>query len=504
MITFAQLLAAVPEARQVRGADVPVTGVFTDSRQVPPGGVFVAIRGLQQDGHDFIADAVRRGAAAIVYEDPTRDRLIPERTASARVSSTRRAAALAAARFWGEPSHSLYLVGVTGTNGKTTTTYCVAQVLRACGFQTAVIGTLGLTVGGQTVELERTTPEATDLQRLLAQVRRQGVTHVSMEVSSHALDLERTAGIRFDAAVFTNLTQDHLDYHASLEEYLAAKLRLFTEYAESARPEKDLLGIVNADDAAAAEVLTRASCRTLTYGIKSDCDVRARDVEVGAAGATFRVETPRGQARIRLRLGGAFNVYNALAAVALAVGAELPLDAVVAGLEAMEPVPGRFERVDEGQNFTVIVDYAHSPDSLRNILESARALRPRRLWCVFGCGGDRDRGKRPVMGRVATELADQCVITSDNPRSEDPEAIIREIVAGVARNNYTIQPDRRRAIGEAVAACGPGDLLVIAGKGHEACQIIGDRTVPFDDREVAREALRARSAGAGAPEGDAS
>ena len=492
MTTFGELLAALPEATAVRGAGMPIHGVSTDSRRIEAGWAFVCIRGFETDGHRFAGAAVAAGASAVVYEDPAAVADVPDSVASARVPDTRLAAALLAARFWGEPSRELVLCGVTGTNGKTSTTFMLDAILRAAGHRSAVIGTLGLSVGGETTELARTTPESDELQALLAEVKRRGITHVTMEVSSHALELKRTAGLLFDVACFTNLTQDHLDFHADLDEYLATKLTLFTEYAEAARPEKEMVAAVNVDDPSGPVVRERAACRVLTYGIESEADVRGSDLQARPDGVDLRVSTPAGEGLLSLQIGGSFSAYNALAATTCAVGLGVELEAAAEGLRRLPGVPGRFEPVSEGQDFTVVVDYAHSPDGLRNVLTSARALNPRRVLCVFGCGGDRDRTKRPIMGSVATELADQCIVTSDNPRSEEPDDIIADIIGGIAGSNYEIVPDRREAIFRAVGLCERGDLLVIAGKGHETYQIFRDRTIDFDDRQVAREALRGR------------
>jgi UDP-N-acetylmuramyl-tripeptide synthetase len=388
----------------------------------------------------------------------------------------------------------------------------IESIFRAAGYGTGVIGTLGARIGDRALPGEHTTPEAPDLQALLAQMVDARVSAVAMEVSSHALALDRTLGCEYDVGVFTNLTQDHLDFHETFEEYFDAKAALFRDYPKHSS--KRFTGVINRDDPYGARLVDLCAGDVLTYGIESDARIRAGQVTATPSGIEFHVAVAGGPSgRIRLRLGGHFNVYNALAAIGVGVAAGLPWETVAAGLEAVRGVPGRFEAVDEGQPFAVLVDYAHTPDGLLNVLRAARALSPRRLIVVFGCGGDRDRTKRPIMGRMAAEYADLAIVTSDNPRSENPDAIIAEILTGMeggARransegNGTTVpgarssplaevvaEPDRRAAIERAIRSAGPGDLVLIAGKGHEDYQIFADRTVHFDDREVAREALRA-------------
>ncbi len=488
--SLAQLTAPWADSRRLVGSQ-PVSGIVTDSRQVAAGDVFVAIKGYQHDGHQFIAEAVDRGAAAVVYQAPESAHLIPEQVSAIRVDDSRRAAAHLAAEFYGHPSRFLKLVGVTGTNGKTTVAYMMDSIWQAGGASTGLITTPSRIIAGRSLPADRTTPDSVELQRLLAQMRQEGVSHVSLEVSSHGLQLDRTWRCKFDAVIFTNLSQDHLDFHQNLEEYFAAKLRLFTDYAQLAAPEKSLVAAVNIDDVAGQRIQQQAQCRVVTYGLEQQVEVTGTRAEIGAAGIDFELHLPECPAvPVHLALTGGFNLYNALAAAACAHGLGIEADQIAAGLRALRNVPGRFERIDEGQDFTVIVDYAHTPDALDNVLSTARALQPNRLLCVFGCGGDRDRGKRPQMGQIATAKADFTIITSDNPRSEEPMAIIGEIVAGVVGNSYAVESDRRQAILDAVNQCQSGDILLIAGKGHETYQIFADCQVPFDDREVAREALQ--------------
>jgi len=389
----------------------------------------------------------------------------------------------AADTFYGHPSHELDVIGVTGTNGKTTTCFLMYSVLEAAGLRPALLGTVQSRIGGQVAEVKRTTPESIDLQAQFRQMAHAGDQSCAMEVSSHALELGRVAGTRFAAAGFTNLTQDHLAFHPTMEDYYAAKRGLFTSGPWPAA--------VNVGDRFGQRLAREAVGPVLTYaGSGEEAAVRPHALELGEGGAIALIaRTPRGLLPLHVRLRGGFNVENVLLAVALAELLELPHEAVRTGISSLEGVPGRFEPVDAGQPFTVLVDYAHTPDSLENVLESARRITAGSLIVVFGCGGDRDRGKRPLMGRIATELADIAIVTSDNPRSEEPEAIIAEILEGA--DGAEVEPDRREAIARAVGEAGEGDVVVIAGKGHEQGQQFADRTIPFDDREVARAALEA-------------
>jgi len=490
MLTLAQLIKDVPGSRIVAGGNVTISRITADSRLVEPGAAFICIRGFETDGHLYAADAVAKGAVAVIYQDESALPALPPGTASAVVPDSRKAAAVIANTFYGHPSRDLRVVGVTGTNGKTTTVYLVDSILGTAGRTTGVITTLERRIAGRTLPADRTTPDALELQSLLRQMVDAGVTDVAMEISSHALQLSRTAGTKLDAAVFTNLTQDHLDFHADIDEYFRSKLLLFTDYADAARPEKELRGVVNADDPYGREIARQARCPIITYGLSDDADVRACDIKLRRDGTDLELYVLGNTTAVTLRLVGLFNVYNALAAAACTTGLGIKLDVVTEGLCAASAPPGRFERVDEGQPFGVVVDYAHTPDGLRNVLRAAHGLGPERLLVIFGCGGDRDRSKRPLMARVAEELADVVIVTSDNPRSEIPEAIIAEIVAGFRGNDFVVEPDRRAAIRCGIEMCQPDDLLIIAGKGHETYQIFADKTIHFDDREVAREFLR--------------
>jgi UDP-N-acetylmuramoyl-L-alanyl-D-glutamate--2,6-diaminopimelate ligase len=476
---LAQLLAALPNREVLGDATVPIAGIGYRSQEVRPGWLFFCVPGTRTDGHRFAAAAAEAGAVAVVVE---RRLDLPPGVTQVVVQSVRPSMGPVAAAFYGRPADALVMVGVTGTNGKTTTTYLLERIFREAGLTPGVIGTTGIRVDGKPAGYDRTTPEAPDLQRILAEMRDGGVGAVAMEVSSHGLHQHRVDGVRYGCAVFTNLSQDHLDYHGTLQEYFEVKSRLFT-------PVMARSAAINADSPEGRRLL-RSDLPTVTYGLGEDADVRAEDVMAAAGGLSFRV----GTLEISSPLRGAFNVHNSLAALAAARQVGIDDGAAVRGIAALHGVPGRMEPVESGQPFQVLVDYAHTPDSLENVLRAARPLAdPNRVIAVFGCGGDRDRGKRPLMGRAATSLADLAVITSDNPRSEDPSAIIVEIEPGAAlgRGRYVLEPDRRRAIRVALAEARAGDVVVIAGKGHETGQELADRTIPFDDRIVAREELEA-------------
>jgi UDP-N-acetylmuramoyl-L-alanyl-D-glutamate--2,6-diaminopimelate ligase len=459
-----RLITALGPVEVRGGAPTDIADLAYDTRQVGPGALFFCVPGDRADGHDFAEEAVGRGAAALVVERPV-GLSVPQLI----VPSARSAMAVAADEFFERPTEELVLAGVTGTNGKTTTTFLIHSIFDAAGMRPGLIGTIESRVGGAARPAVRTTPEAIDLQRTFRSMLDAGDRSVAMEATSHGSELGRLELVRFDALAFTNLTQDHLDFHGSMDRYYEAKRRLFVEH------EPAPAAAINIGDEwgrrLADELRLLDLAPLLTYGLADDAELRWEDVGV---------ET---------RLYGRFNRENILAAVAVSRLLGVPAAAIDEGLSRLSGVPGRFESVDEGQPFTVLVDYAHTPDSLANVLRAARELTGGQLICVFGCGGDRDRGKRPEMGRIASELADVAIVTSDNPRSEDPLAIIEEILAGVAED-VRVEPDRRAAIAQAVEQAGERDVVVIAGKGHEQGQEFADRKVPFDDREVAREALR--------------
>jgi len=481
---------------EVRGdGGTVVTDVVLDTRKVVQGALFCCVPGSRFDGHDLAGAALAAGAAALCVERP-----LELDAPQLLVGSVRAVLPWLADAFFDHPSRRLDLVGVTGTNGKTTTTYMVEAILRAAGRTAGLLGTVEVRVGGRRRPAVHTTPEAPDLQRLLAEMADAGVQAAAMEVSSHGLALHRVDATRFRAAVFTNLTQDHLDFHAGLDDYFQAKRRLFTAPFTP-------LGIVNLDDRYGRLLAGTAEVAVVTTGIDTDADWRATEVAASLDGASFRLRSPAGSRPIRLRLAGHFNVANALGALAAADALGIDLDTAVAGLEGLAGVPGRFERVDAGQPFTVLVDYAHTPDSLENLLRAARAVTGGRVIVVFGCGGDRDRAKRPLMGEIAGRLADVAVVTSDNPRSEPPEAIVAQVAEGVARaapgGGFRVEVDRRAAIRAALAMAEPGDAVLVAGKGHEQGQELADGVkIPFDDRVVAAEELHALL-GAGSSRGRA-
>ncbi len=463
--------------RDLMGRDAPeveISALAYSSNSVTPGALFFCVPGFTSDGHDFAPEAVKRGAVALVSERRL-DLGVPEVV----VDDVRAAMGPAAARFYGDPTAGLDVVGITGTNGKTTTAFLVRHLLEAAGRQTGLLGTVKRVVGGVEEEVERTTPEAIDLQATFRRMQDSGDTAVAMEVSSHALELGRVAGIRFAVRVFTNLTQDHLDFHETMEAYFEAKRRLFDGPG---------LSVVNVDDEHGRRIASEVDA--VTFGIERDADYRAREIEFDFAGSRFTLETPDGPVAVDSPLPGLFNVLNVIGAIA----AVRSLGVEEISLEGFERVPGRFEPVDEGQDFGVLVDYAHTPDSLENVLRTARELTRGRLHVVFGAGGDRDPTKRPLMGRAARQYADRLLVTSDNPRSEPPEAIIDQVMEG-AGSDAERDADRRRAIGRAIAEAEPGDVVVIAGKGHEQGQEFEHgRKEPFDDKAVARDALRSRVA----------
>ncbi len=473
-----RLIAALGPAHVVQRAPVDVSDLAYDTRHVTSGSLFFCVPGERADGHDFAADALARGAVALVVEREL-DADVPQLV----VADAREAMAIAAGEFFGHPSQELTVVGVTGTSGKTTSAFLLFAVLASAGLRPGLLGTIETRIGGERRPAVRTTAEAIDLQRTLRELVDAGDRSCAMEATSHGSTLKRLLGTCFAALVFTNLGRDHLDLHGSIEAYFDAKRRLFVD-AEPPPP-----AAVNVGDAhgrALADELRRLDRAPLvTFGLVDDAEVRPRELDLSASGATLRV----GDLLVRTPLLGRFNVENVLGVVAAARLLDLPDEAVVTGIEAVRGVPGRFERVDEGQPFLVVVDYAHEPDALERALAAARALAANRVVCVFGCGGDRDRAKRPLMGAAATRGADVVVVTSDNPRSEDPLAIIGEILGGV-EGDVHVEPDRRRAIERAIELAEPGDVVLVAGKGHERGQEIAGRVRPFDDREVARDALR--------------
>lgn len=487
-----QLFEGISGAHIYGEPGLAVTGLEYHSQRVTPGQVFFAIRGWKEDGNRFIPEALARGAVAVASE------LLPDsfsgRTPAVwvQVADVRRALALSAGRFYGDPSRQLRLVGITGTNGKTTTAFLVAAILDVAGWKPALFGTIEYRLageGGVRSVASHTTPESLDLQRMLREVVEGGGRSAVMEVSSHALALERVTGCRFYTAVFTNVSRDHLDFHGDEENYYAAKEKLFLPPEGTPPP---AWAVLNADDPRCSILRGKIGGTMMTYGVEAAADVTARRWKATRQGIEFTAMTPAGPVEVRSPLLGRHNLSNLLAAVAAATTFEISPDEISRGIASVR-VPGRMETIEEGQPFGVVVDYAHTEDALRNLISSARELTPQgRLILVFGCGGERDRSKRPAMG-LAAGACDWVVLTSDNPRGEDPLQILNDVTVGLqkASARYVVEPDRAQAIERAVAEAHPGDLVLLAGKGHEQYQIIGDRKIPFDDREVARAALRA-------------
>jgi UDP-N-acetylmuramoyl-L-alanyl-D-glutamate--2,6-diaminopimelate ligase len=481
-------------SRTIGDPSIRIQSLEIDSRKVKPGCLFFCLPGHTVDGHDFAPQAIERGACALVT---TRE--LPLSVPQLIVPDTRQALAMIADFYYGRPSYALRPIGITGTNGKTTTTYLIEQIWTDVGVSIGVIGTIETRYGGLSLSMSGTTPDVLELQQIFHSMVKAGTERCVMEVSSHALEQGRVKGCRFRTAVFTNLTQDHLDYHGTMEAYEAAKGLFFSRLGNtfSDNPEDRAFSVLNADDPASLRFAKLTSSEVLTYGIENEAHVRASEVRITASGTSFTLDTFLGSRQVSLQLVGKFNVYNVLAALGAALCEGIDLDAAIQSLERIPGVPGRVEAVSEGQPFAVIVDYAHTPDSLDNVLRTVKELTAGDVICVFGCGGDRDTTKRPIMGRIAAEHANRLIVTSDNPRTEDPLAILRDIEAGlkeaeISPERYVLEPDRRTAIQIAVEMASPGDVVLIAGKGHETYQIIGGLTQPFDDRLVAKEAIRSR------------
>jgi UDP-N-acetylmuramoyl-L-alanyl-D-glutamate--2,6-diaminopimelate ligase len=485
-MTIEEILTGV-RLRTSLPADLALTHIENleyDSRRVKPGTLFFAFQGKRADGRAFALSAIRGGARAVASDLP---RPADFEGAWIEVEDGRRALAIACRNLYAGLDERLRITGVTGTNGKTTVTHLVDSILRAAGYTTAMVGTIQYQVAGEIRPAVNTTPESLDLYRIFAELAGRGGTHVTMEVSSHALALGRVYGIQFHSAVFTNLTRDHLDFHRTMEEYFAAKQLLFDGCG--APPPAHVA--VNADDPYGRRIRVAPESERIAYGLEKGADVWPSRIRSTAQGLEFDMHAVGRSVAVRSPLIGKFNLYNILAACCAGLHAGLDLEAIARGVEKCSAVAGRFERLDEGQPFTVVVDYAHTDDALRNVIQAARALAPRRVLTLFGCGGDRDRDKRPLMGAAAAELSDFVVLTSDNPRSEDPLAIMNDAMVGVRRHEvrYIAEPDREKAIGKVLAEAGPGDIVLLAGKGHETYQILRDRTIPFDDRAVARRIL---------------
>ncbi len=477
----------VASATPSNGTDLEISQIACDSRKVQPGALFFALHGAKQDGNTFIQDAIRRGAVAIASQEALAATL-PPNVRAIQVTDPRRALAIASANFYDHPANALQLVAVTGTNGKTTTTCIVDAIIKASGAKTGLFGTIAYETPVATYPAPNTTPESVDLQRFFAEIRDAGGKYAVLEASSHSLTMDRLWGCHFAAAVFTNLTREHMDYHKTFEDYFAAKKTLFTGTGADT-PE---VAVINIDDQYGKKLLGIAKT-TVTYGLDSAAAISTKKFQLAFDGLSFTAQTPNGKVLVASSLFGRINVYNLLAAIGAAQALGLSSDAIETGIRNLESVSGRFQRIDLGQPFLVIVDYAHTDDALESLIRTARELNPKgRIVTLFGCGGSKDRTKRPVMGEVTGRLSDLTILSSDNPRQEDPLKIIGDIIVGLQKTSgkYVIEPDREKAIGLAMDEARPGDIVLLAGKGHENYQILADRTLDFDDREMARRALR--------------
>jgi len=482
------------------GPDTDISSLHFNSMEVKPGGLFVAIPGLKFDGHQYINSAVTRGAAAVVSQKP-----VALNVWNIEVENSRKTLATLSSQFYGNPSEKLKIVGITGTNGKTTTAFLIEKILLHAGLSVGVIGTLNCRYGGKMFDMSMTTPESLDLQRILADMLADGVTHLVMEASSHAIFLDRIDACWMDVAVFTNLTQDHLDFHGDMENYWQSKRKLFTEHLVKGPKKSKAIAVINCNNSYGMSLFKELPS-ALSVGFDDHCQLWPEITRKDQAGMEGAISTPEGMFKFVTSLIGQYNIENMLCAAGACLALGLPLDIIRSGIESVEFVPGRLQSIPNIVDRFVFVDFAHTPDALENVLQTLRTLTTDRIICVFGCGGDRDREKRPLMGRIAARLADVCIITSDNPRFEDQMTIIADILAGVREHNmshyiprdaikspsasgYVVEPDRSRAIDMAVQISQQGDIILIAGKGHETYQIIGNQTVPFDDRIIVRKAL---------------
>lgn len=459
-------------------SDIGINKIEYDSRKVTQNDVFVAIRGYKTDGHKYIEQAVKNGAAAVIAEEHTEN----IKACEIIVDNTRRALSLISATYYGEPAKKMKLIGVTGTNGKTTTTYLVKSVLEFTGHKVGLIGTNQNMIGNKVIPTERTTPESLELQKLFAEMVSEGAEYCIMEVSSHSLCLDRVYGIPFYIGAFTNLTQDHLDFHKTMDEYAKAKSILFTMCERA---------VVNADDDYVKTVIGSADCKIVKYGIDKKCDICAKNIKYNQRGVLFEVDTPFGNENIRLDIPGRFSVYNALCAIGICQGTGIGISDIAKALVLAKGVKGRAEVVNIPTDYTVMIDYAHTPDGLENIIKTVKGFAKGRVITVFGCGGDRDSAKRPKMGKIAGDLSDFCVVTSDNPRTEDPEAILKDILEGMkdVKADFTAICDRTEAIEYAMRHAKENDVIILAGKGHETYQILKDKTIHYDEREIVRDIL---------------
>lgn len=484
------LLTCLSHYKQTHSGNPIISSIEMDSRQIQNGSLFVCIKGFTVDGHDFILQAIENGASAIIAEQNVDTNITVPYII---VGDTKRALAQLADYFYGQPTRKLRLIGVTGTNGKTTTTHIIENIFKANEERTGLIGTMYMKVGNKTVDVKNTTPESLLLQKTFADMVEENVTTAVMEVSSHALDLGRVRGCDYDIAVFTNLSQDHLDYHQTMTEYAQAKGLLFSQLGNCIDYDHPKYAVLNNDDPISKMYKkVCAGAHVLTYGIETDSDIRATDIYMDSQGTSFKLTTPVGEANVSMQLIGKFSVYNVLAAITTALAAKIPLQLIVKTIEKIEGVAGRFEAVHENQDYTVIVDYSHTPDSLENALKTVRQFAKGNVFVIVGCGGDRDKTKRPIMAQIAVQYSDEAIFTSDNPRTEDPVQILADMEAGVQGSRYKVLIDRKEAIQYAINRAQANDVILIAGKGHETYQIIGPQLFEFDDRLVARNAIKER------------
>jgi len=493
--TVRELLQSIHGATLTSGADtIEVKQITADSREVKEGSLFICLSGAHVNGHTFVDKAVASGAVALLVSEPVS---APDHVAVITVADTRVAMQECVPFFYDYPANKMRMIGVTGTNGKTTTTHIIGHILRAQGHKVGIIGTVHTLIGDTAYPIHNTTPDVVDLQHILCQMVAEGVTHCIMEVSSHALALGRVAGVEYDTAVFTNLTQDHLDFHKTFENYLAAKCKLFEQVSAPNQFKKNKGAVINIDDPYGEQVMAKNSAPLITYSTKGQGTLEGEKLTITSKTSSYDVVYEGKEYPIHMKITGLFNVYNTLAAIGAALFEGVSMEAIVEALKNFTAVPGRFELVEEGQDFAVVVDYAHTPDGLENILETAKKIVDRQILVVFGCGGDRDATKRPIMGGIAAKYGDKIYVTSDNPRTEDPEQIVAQVAEGVKEHlrdnsSYKVITDRREAIFEAIRDAQKGDVVIIAGKGHEDYQILKDKTIHFDDREVARDALKER------------
>ena len=481
------------DVQQVQGdQNVSIQDITADSRAVKLNSLFIALDGATVDGHNYIDKAVTAGAVAVIVSKPV---TVPDDVCVITVSDTRQAMMVCVPYFFDYPANRMRMVGVTGTNGKTTTTHMIRHILKAQGHKVGVIGTVHIMIGDTSYPIHNTTPDVVDLQHILHQMVQENVEYCVMEVSSHALALGRVSGVEFDTAVFTNLTQDHLDFHKTFENYLAAKCKLFEQVSASDQVKDNKGAVINIDDSYGHRVMEKTTAPTITYSTLGKGTLNASDVHMSTKNSQYTVNYKGESYPVSMNTTGLFNVYNTLAAIGACLQEGISMEAIDTALKTFSSVPGRFELIEEGQDFAVVVDYAHTPDGLQNILETAKAIKENRIIIVFGCGGDRDATKRPIMGRIAAEYGDKIYVTSDNPRTEDPVQIVKDVEVGVKEalrdgTSYEVIVDRREAINHAIHDAKAGDIVIIAGKGHENYQILKNETIHFDDREEARKALK--------------